>query len=119
MTKRTAGLVELQTLPIPRCTSGDFELVGLPTAEADDYLQRFVPPRANEKGDMILCVCGARLFGGGMMGAAFFATFTWGLVHGEGICRDCGYPTRMYHQFSGDKDCTFPLQYHPDDVEQK
>lgn len=48
---------------------------------------------------------------GGMLG-----TFTWGMVHGEGVCSKCGLPTRMYHRVKHDGEevltFTLPLQYH-------
>jgi hypothetical protein len=49
-----------------------------------------------------------------------FGTFEWGIVHGEGKCGHCGWPTRMYHYLklpSGEEGrLVFPLQYHPDFV---
>lgn len=51
--------------------------------------------------------------------------FTWGLVHGEGHCRSCGWPARLYH-FIKDSDGeellmlrNVLLQYHPDFVERR
>ena len=104
-------LDELHALPIPPCT---LEIKGISTTDAKEYLRQFMPPRI--KGDedsVVLCICGAQLYGGGIMGAAFMSTFTWGLINGEGLCRECKYPTRMYHRFP-EGSFTFPLQYHPD-----
>ena len=49
--------------------------------------------------------------------------FTWGLVHGEGYCANCGWPARAHHYVktpSGETICVLqhlPLQYHPDGIE--
>lgn len=51
--------------------------------------------------------------------------FEWGLTHGEGHCKKCGWPARAYH-FIKDKDGKelgsirgLILQYHPDFVERR
>jgi len=36
--------------------------------------------------------CGWRL--GGLLG-----TFTWGIIHGQGSCHNCGFPYQYYHCF--------------------
>lgn len=44
-------------------------------------------------------------------------TFTWGLAHGEGHCRRCGYPARGYHYDIGPiKKLPLVLPYHPDEL---
>jgi len=105
-------LPELHALPIPRCAPE--HLGGLPT----EYLATFTPPRLNRDQTSLICLgCGEVLFcGDGVLSLFRGATFTWGLAHGEGHCDHCGYPTRMYHRVDG-KTGTFPLQYHPDELE--
>jgi hypothetical protein len=52
--------------------------------------------------------------------SALLGTFEWGLVNGEGICGACGWPARMVHRFQVDgheATLTFPMQYHPDELE--
>lgn len=45
------------------------------------------------------------------------ATFTWGIVHGEGFCRGCGYPARAYHRVENLIDrLALVLAYHPDEL---
>ena len=109
-------LSEVQALPIPRC--GPEDLAGLP----EDYLALFVAPRLRRAGDGVTCIgCGGDLWVPGIVGFLCGATFTWGLANGEGHCSGCGYPTRMYHrppELEG-KTGTFPLQYHPDDLERR
>jgi len=107
-------LMELQALPIPRCSTADVK--GLP----EDYLSTFVAPRHTQKLDGLTCIgCGSTLYMPGVIGALIGATFTWGLVNGEGHCARCGYPTRMYHRLRGggaDGMASFPVQYHPDEL---
>lgn len=64
--------------------------------------------------------CGEPLTG--LLSALTGGGFTWGLVHGEGNCRNCGWPARAYHyikDLDGNKLMTiqpFVIQYHPDFV---
>ena len=103
-------LAELQALPIPRATPEDIEC--LPA----EYLAAFVAPRLSKSEDSLMCIgCGGILYLPGPMGMLFGASFTWGIVNGEGYCDRCGYPTRMYHRLP-EGTGTFPLQYHPDDL---
>jgi hypothetical protein len=69
-----------------------------------DYLQHFADWSPENK-----CLCCGKT-----------ATFTWGLVHGEGHCYDCGWPARLYH-FVKDAEgketrVVRLLQYHPDEI---
>ncbi len=52
----------------------------------------------------------------GLLGA-----FSWGIIHGEGECGNCGWPARAYHFVkmpNGDeKLLEAVLQYHPDGIE--
>lgn len=78
-----------------------------------DYLSQFVPPKSE-------CICcGSRLCGKDMVDAFLSgASFTWGLAHGEGHCRECGYPARAHHRIGEILTVNnFILQYHPDTLE--
>lgn len=66
--------------------------------------------------------CGTPLLAS-LVGQLLGDGFTWGLAHGEGHCRSCGWPARAYHHV-----CTADgellvnikyviLQYHPRFVE--
>lgn len=62
----------------------------------------------------------------GMMAMMFGkGGFTWGLAHGEGFCRNCRWPSRMYHFIKGaDGEDLMTLrgvvlQYHPDFVSER
>jgi len=106
-------LAELQALPIPRCSAEN--LRGLP----DPYLSVFAPPRLTRDHEGVTCLgCGADLYRPGVAGWIIGATFDWGLANGEGHCSRCGYPTRMYHRLP-DGSASFPLQYHPDELERR
>lgn len=118
--------VELEQA-IQHCTIGDIgmEITGedaQPVIDAiNDYLQVFAQPQTRDEGNSLLgynkCLnCGTVL--DGAMGS-----FTWGIQHGEGICRDCGWPCRAYHvpkDESGEqifnRRLEIVLQYHPDNV---
>src|SRR5882724_3197415 len=79
--------------------------------EMDSYFRHFVAP---EDG----CVCCGKPLGGGILEQMLGrATFRWGIAHGEGSCRECGYPARAYHRNVGPiKFLQVILQYHPDDL---
>lgn len=84
-------------------------------ATTDEYLTQFTLPHVVKSSHMCLS-CDSRLsvYGGGIS-AAFMSSFTWGLMHGEGMCGHCHWPARMYHQ-SPDLRFTLILQYHPDEM---
>lgn len=106
------------------------------TAEADtpadivsalnDYFQRFAQPVFDESRETekpMLCLkCGEPLTG---LLASMFGRggFEWGLAHGEGHCRCCGWPGRAMHYIKDSNGEEFlsvrnlVLQYHPDYVE--
>jgi hypothetical protein len=72
-------------------------------------------------GDIPCLKCGD-IQNGGLIGAVLGTGFEWGLVHGEGHCRNCHWPATMYHfvkDSNGEDVITitgFLLQYHPDHV---
>lgn len=55
----------------------------------------------------------------------FFGSFKWGLVHGEGFCSHCSWPSRAMHYIKDETGSeigilkNFILQYHPDIVEKE
>ena len=69
-----------------------------------EYLKAFAPPSE----DSACLACGKR------------DTFTWGILHGEGYCYECGWPARLYHFIKGDdgKETRIVrlLQYHPEGI---
>lgn len=99
----------------------------------DDYFFSFaqIPIEKADDGKTIIakqpCLkCSEPLSGGGLA-ESFFGKggFEWGLAHGEGHCRGCGWPARAYH-FIKDADGNdvmtirnIVLQYHPDFVSTK
>jgi hypothetical protein len=99
--------------PKEGCDAGFIEKIEL-------YLRHFAKPHA-EDGEP--CVgCGEKMLGS--LADQLFGTggFTWGLVHGHGNCKNCGWPATMYH-FIKDEDGTelltmrnVLLQAHPDDI---
>lgn len=61
--------------------------------------------------------CGATLGGGLSEFLTGGATFIWGIAHGEGTCRKCGYPCRALHYDIGPiKTLPLILPYHPDEL---
>jgi len=77
----------------------------------ETYLREF----AIFNGSVCVCRCGREL--GGILGS-----FTWGMVHGEGECGNCGWPARGVHRVTleGRESPAFFrvfLPYHPDFVE--
>lgn len=86
-----------------------------------DYFARFLPIQHHETSKTcIACAgCGERL-SGGLMGFLMGATFEWGIAHGEGFCRECGYPGRAIHYDVGPiKRIEIVLQYHPDELKRR
>lgn len=103
-------------------------------AALDAYFEPFaaLPGEVTEDGSFKIapgqpCInCGEGL-SDGMMALMGFSKggFEWGITHGEGHCRNCGWPTRAYH-FIKDADGNdlmtlrgVLLQYHPDYVEKR
>ncbi len=85
-------------------------------AAIDKQVAPFVPPQKE-------CIgCGATLTGDDVVEAFLRATFVYGLAHGEGHCRACGYPARANHYApEGGAGLSFVrvLQYHPDELEER
>jgi hypothetical protein len=103
-------LASLQALPIPRANSRQIRFEDLDEALNEEYVQHFLPPRANRSNTALACAgCGENLTG-------MFGTFTFGLAWGEGACGKCRYPARAMHKI-GDGVCELVLQYHPDELE--
>lgn len=87
------------------CLPSDLFTVG-EGADADDlnalasYLANFAAPIRNDRQNQDCLHCGEELTG--MMAGLFGrGGFEWGLAHGEGHCRGCGYPARAHHWIKG------------------
>lgn len=89
---------------------------------ANSYLEPFAAPVWRERNDrkvMVCLHCGDDLTG--LMASLFGSGgFEWGLVHGEGHCRGCGWPARALHYAKDAKGedlfslRNMVLQYRPD-----
>ena len=85
-------------------------------AVIDKQLHPFVAPTTNGDEPAKCIGCGSALDG-------FFGSFTWGIVHGEGACSNCGYPARAMHYLKDggqelfDRPLQYVLQYHPDELD--
>lgn len=90
--------------------------------DADAYFDTFAAPEKDKHGELICLKCGEQLTGFHAM-LLGKGGFEWGLAHGEGHCRNCGWPARAYHsakKATGEDLFTVRnliLQYHPDFVE--
>lgn len=91
----------------------------------DDYFSHFVaiPIEDGKDGkketrDQTCPGCGKAITG-------FFGTFTWGIVHGHGMCANCGWPVIGFHYIndkSGKRLLTLTnviLIVHPDFVSKR
>lgn len=107
----------------------DAETPAATIAALDAYFEPFAQPefddkRGGEEKPMLCLKCREPLTG-------FFASmfgrggFEWGIAHGEGRCRCCGWPARAMHYIK-DADGqevanirNLVLQYHPDEVTER
>lgn len=119
-----AGLDQLRSA-VPHATLED---VADPKEGADprviedlrSYFHRFAKPTMPNH----TCLrCGRPLTGGLAAVLMDDGGFEWGLAHGHGHCRKCGWPATAYH-FIKDRDGNdlmtvrgVVLQIHPDDIE--
>ncbi len=59
----------------------------------------------------------------GRQQSGFLGAFSWGIIHGEGECANCGWPARAYHFVKmpdGEtKRIAAVLQYHPNGLSVK
>lgn len=86
-----------------------------------EYFSKFIPNTNKRFGtgdDLTIdCVGCGKLLAGGIVGLFLGQTFTWGIAHGEGYCRECGYPARAIHYDVGPiKRLEFIFQYHPEEI---
>lgn len=126
MTTKADALKHARSLNLPRADAKSLNIkitatANLEEAEAEaaalnDAIARYAAAFAHTD-DHTCPGCGTRLTG-------LLGSFTWGLVHGEGHCRSCGYPCRAYHRPKDDNgEAIFEsalqaiLPYHPDDLE--
>lgn len=98
----------------------------------DNYFAPFARPEGEridgrfKYGERQPCIkCDAPMVGNLVDQFIGSAGFTWGLVHGEGHCRKCGWPARLYHFIKDENGADMVtirnllLQYHPDFVSHK
>lgn len=116
-------LDELSTVPPLRWRElfkVDGDMSEADAAAMDSYFSKFVMPEAGRSDETTKCIgCGAILTGG-IIGVLLGATFTYGLVHGEGFCSKCGWPARANHYDVGPiKRLVCVLQYHPSGLKLK
>jgi len=112
------NLPALQARAIPRLDWREIFVVD-PDIESDDvdafdaYFSRFA---ALNSGKCLNCDA----VQGGLMSAVLGNGFQYGLRHGEGFCRGCGYPARANHYSIGPIRCLeIILQYHPDELHER
>ena len=80
-------------------------------AKLDPYLADFVPFQKE-------CICCGRVLVGTAPEVLLgLGTFRWGLCNGEGECRECRWPSRVYHDVPDALRWELVLQYHPDALE--
>lgn len=113
-------LIVIKTAPEGTAEALDkyFEPFAQPPGKPDEYDGRFTI----DDGQPCL-KCGENLAGG--LSDFLFGKggFEWVLAHGEGHCKNCGWPARAYHfikNADGSDLATLRnviLQYHPDCVE--
>lgn len=97
----------------------------------DKYFDGFAQPDIKmvdgkkHLGDLPCLKCDEPLAGGLTSFLLGKGGFEWGLAHGEGHCKNCGWPARAYH-FIKDADGkdlmtlrNVILQYHPDYVTER
>lgn len=91
------------------------------------YFHHFADPKKDDAGKTVeghpCLVCNEMLTGGLMGILTSKGGFEWGITHGRGHCRNCGWPATAYH-FIKDRHGeelvtlrTMILQDHPDDIE--
>ena len=88
------------------------EVTDVEKAQMDEYLSNYVVPPENR------CIkCDSKLIGT-LTDQLLGTTFEWGMVHGEGHCRKCGWPARYYHHPKEGplESFTLMLQVHPKHV---
>jgi hypothetical protein len=93
---RRRNLPHLTFTDVMKVTSGS--LTHEEMAAINAYLHQFTEIPDDERRGQRCPGCNAMLgYKDGMMGYLLGATFVWGLVHGQGFCRECHYPARLYH----------------------
>lgn len=97
-------------------------------AELDPYFHAFARPAPRDEPIVLVAdgVPGIELHFDRCIGCDHLISwsFTWGLVHGEGFCGNCGWPYRLYHfprpADGGDEVFSGRLQkllaIHPDEI---
>lgn len=106
--------------PMDPAEGSDGLVAAMAEHAANGYLAHFAW-NVTEQGNM-QCPgpdCG-EILAGRSTAMMMFATFTWGLVHGEGHCCKCGWPARGFHRIEvselGEIEFDTILPVHPDFV---
>jgi hypothetical protein len=87
----------------------------------DDYFRQFAATLTVVEGELrrIACPgCGEALHRNNTIESLLLgSTFMWGVCHGQGFCRECGYPARGHHADVGIiKSLNLVLPWHPDEI---
>jgi len=94
--------------------------------DLDAYFRHFAAPKTDDAGKPIEghpCLVCDEMLNGGLIGLFGKGGFEWGIVHGRGHCRNCGWLATAYHFIKdrhGKELATLRnmiLQDHPDDIE--
>jgi hypothetical protein len=130
--RKTIAHADLEDLGlIVSAEDGQEERVAVAETVEDvrEYLKSFARFPRDEEGKFIKgnpCIgCGENMAGGLAEQLLARGGFTWGLAHGHGHCRNCGWPATLYHFIKdrhGKDLCTVRgilLQAHPDTVSLK
>lgn len=122
-------LAAAQALNLPPATWRDVVSISGEDAAAmaveldgtNDYFSKFIPPQKVDGHRVCVC-CRKRYPTDQLMGflGASETNVEWSLAHGEAHCRECGYPSRVYHyDIKGANGevlitrLTATLEYHP------
>ena len=108
-------IYELRKAAIPHLDLAHVTADGFPESSNVDAAMAYLKDNAAAFADPVddKCLnCGRALMG-------LLGSFTWGIIHGEGVCSHCGWPARAYHYYEVDgEERSFQavLQYHPDQL---
>ena len=109
-------IFELREAAIPRLNLAHVTADGLPESPNVDAAMAYLKDNAAKFADPVddKCLNCRRILVGFLLGS-----FTWGIIHGEGMCSYCGWPARAYHYYevNGERQrFEAVLQYHPEQL---